>query len=413
MKQFTRLLIVALTLGLGFGACSSSSSDPKLPNKKGHLITFKLKLPDNQSDIKLTNSKLIAKELNSDSSETFEVEANEELSFTADLKSGLYHFSFEAKTKIDETETIYRGYLENSEINRETEKVISIYPFDEKANFVIEEIFYTGTVYPNTSKGYIGDQYFKITNNSDQPLYADGLVIAESTFTSTMKYDYVPDRKAEYVAVNALYAIPGKGDEYLIKPGSSMIIADKAINHKVEAHENSFDLSKADFEWYDESSSANLQDTDNPNVPNLDIIFSYTATIWVLNKQGNKSYMILRLDADKQTYLKDYKFDYSYIMPATGKEMNRSSLFVPNSWVIDAVNLSSLDRFQWNILDTSLDAGFTYCGENSKDQNRYGKSVRRKIDYIDGNGRKVLKDTNNSSEDFIHSATPSLLDPNS
>ena len=39
-------------------------------------------------------------------------------------------------------------------------------------DFVIEEIFYTGTETPE-GMPYYGDQYMKITNNSDRTLYAD------------------------------------------------------------------------------------------------------------------------------------------------------------------------------------------------------------------------------------------------
>ncbi|MFC2335482.1 MAG: LemA family protein, partial [Prevotella sp.] len=37
---------------------------------------------------------------------------------------------------------------------------------------------------------YTGDQYFRITNNSDEVLYADGLFIAESAFQQMIHQDY-------------------------------------------------------------------------------------------------------------------------------------------------------------------------------------------------------------------------------
>ena len=64
-----------------------------------------------------------------------------------------------------------------------------------------------------------------------------------------------------------MYAIPGNGKDYPVQPGKSLLICDKAIDHR-EANSNSFDLSNADFEWYDDSDKN--PDIDNPQVTNLD-----------------------------------------------------------------------------------------------------------------------------------------------
>ena len=59
---------------------------------------------------------------------------------------------------------------------------IKLFLFNSKADFVIEEVYFAGSTTPE-GKQYSGDQYFKIYNNSDSVLYADGLVILESAFT--------------------------------------------------------------------------------------------------------------------------------------------------------------------------------------------------------------------------------------
>lgn len=81
---------------------------------------------------------------------------------------------------------------------------------------------------------------------------------------------------------------------------------------------------------------------------------------------------------------------------------------VPNEWIIDAVNISNKAQYAWNVVDASLDMGYTYCGEVQLDKNRYNKSVRRKVLTTTIDGRKILQDTNNSTEDFEAQATPSL-----
>lgn len=81
---------------------------------------------------------------------------------------------------------------------------------------------------------------------------------------------------------------------------------------------------------------------------------------------------------------------------------------VPNTWILDAVNLSVSAGYVWNVTSATLDSGWTHCGTTTNDATRYGKSVRRKVIEVK-NGRNVLKDTNNSTDDFDAETTPSLM----
>ena len=321
------------------------------------------------------------------------------------LNEGLYNITVEGKMNyiVDEktVEGQVKGYKESVNIVGATSTDnIKLFLFNSKADFVIEEVYFAGSTTPE-GKQYSGDQYFKIYNNSDSVLYADGLVILESEFTTSRQYDYTPDIMSQAMTVAHVYAIPGNGKEYPVQPGESILICDKAIDHTV-ATPNSFDLRNANFEWYND----NDRDVDNPEVPNLDIIYSSTLTIWTLNNQGLKAYAIARMGVDKQTFLKDYLYECSYVN--SGITMTRNFYKFPNEWIIDAVNISNKAQYIWNVVDASLDMGFTYCGEVASDKNRYNKSVRRKVLSTTPDGRKILKDTNNSTEDFEAKATPSL-----
>src|SRR5690606_36701322 len=116
----------------------------------------------------------------------------------------------------------------------------------DDANFVLKEIFFTGNKTPE-GKTYNGDKYFIIYNNSDEVLYADGLVLAQSTFLSVTKRAYTPDIMANAFTADAIVMIPGDGDDYPIEPGKSFVVANNAINH-LEYNSNSLDLTDADFE---------------------------------------------------------------------------------------------------------------------------------------------------------------------
>ncbi|MBS7200028.1 MAG: DUF4876 domain-containing protein [Bacteroidales bacterium] len=322
------------------------------------------------------------------------------------LNEGLYNITVEGKMNyiVDEktVEGQVKGYKESVNLVGTTSADnIKLFLFNSKADFVIEEVYFAGSTTPE-GKQYSGDQYIKIYNNSDSVLYADGLVILESAFKTSQQYEYTPDVMSQAMVVQCVYAIPGNGKDYPVQPGESLLICDKAIDHTA-ANTNSFDMRNANFEWYDETEK-NL-DTDNPEVTNLDKIYSYTKTIWILNNQGLCAYAIARLKVDKETFLKDYRYqaDYININPMT---IDRYK--VPNEWIIDAVNISNKAQYVWNVVDPSLDMGFTYCGEVASDKNRYNKSVRRKVLSTTPDGRKILKDTNNSTEDFEAKATPSL-----
>lgn len=95
---------------------------------------------------------------------------------------------------------------------------IKLFLFNSKADFVIEEVYFAGSTTPE-GKQYLADQYIKIYNNSDSVLYADGLVILESAFKTSQKYDYTPDVMSQAMVVQSVYAIPGNGKDYPIQPG--------------------------------------------------------------------------------------------------------------------------------------------------------------------------------------------------
>ena len=285
----------------------------------------------------------------------------------------------------------------------------------KNGEFVIEEIYFTGTALPETGSPdkYQGDQYIKIRNNTDEDLYADGmLLILQSSVLSNMEGE-IPaavDFREEYCAGQAFYAIPGSGRDVPVKAGESLIIVNNAQNH-LESNPDSWDATTADFEWYDESSNENFLDTDNPAVPNLDKWYAQTLTVHSLHNRGAYGIAIAMPPAGTtgEQFLQDHPIGdgYYYIFHSpkgSDYEMPIKGYFVPNEWVLDAVNTGCRDEYYIAPWDASLDAGYAWCGTADGDAYRFGKSVIRKTG-ADGK----LVDTNNSSNDFTPNTTPSLL----
>ena len=321
---------------------------------------------------------------------TYNVTVNGHLDFTLNGVAGQKDFEVSSDNVVlNETSTALK---------------MTVSTFTAKGGFVISEIFFTGT---STADGrsYSGDQYIIITNNSDVTLYADSIAVLESAFLTTTKEDYTPDIMSTHFSVQACYMIPGNGKSVPVEPGQSLKLAVNAINHTTE-QPNSIDLSDADFEFYDETSNPNFTDPDG-EAPNLDKWYCYTATIYQFHSRGFNSMAIAKMKTDKEDWLENYVYDatYLFVFGDFSKEMTKSGIYkVPNEWILDGVNLSVESVREWNVLDASIDAGWTYCGKVDRDMTRYNKAVIRKQD---ANGKYV--DTNNSTNDFIPESKPSLL----
>ncbi len=286
---------------------------------------------------------------------------------------------------------------------------LNAYKSLKNEGFVFEELFFTGVLTPQ-GKQYYGCSYFKITNNSDKLLYADSLAICESRFLTVRKWNYEPNIMHEAFAANAIYMIPGSGKDVPVKPGESLLIADIAMDH-TKVIPTAYDLSNADFEWFDDSPHPRVQDIDNPNVPNLDKIYCYTLTIWVPHNRGFKTYALAKIKEKKEDYLKNYLYEYDYLMilPQGTFPMSGKAYKIPNNWIVDAVNVSIESKYVWNLVVPELDAGWTNCGKIDHDKKRYNKSCIRKVKTVLRNGRRILQDTNNSTDDFIPEARPSMM----
>ena len=400
-----------LVMGLNFTACDDDN-DEAVNNHVNVTLTFQA-----PSDIEQYNPVMSLESLELKNVNTGEVitplgnsRANSGLSVTISVPQGLYDVNMEAQVRYEvDGSTQYtsmRAYKEAVNITEATATTPMSFecyvynPSSKNGGFVIAEIFFTGTETPE-GKQYNGDKYFRIYNNSSETLCADGLAIAESEFMTVSKEAYTPDIMSEAFSAGSIYRIP-LGLNRMVAPGESILICDNGIDH-TQANKNSFDLTKADFEWYDVSTNPKFEDIDS-DVPNLEKIASYTATIWAPHNRGFRSYVLCRLGENfenqltAEDFLKDnfYEYTYNYIFDGNAIPMDGSAYKIPNTWVLDAVNLSVESEFQWIITSPALDKGWTYCGKVDGDKTRYGKSVRRKV--LSG---KVLQDTNDSSVDFL------------
>ena len=387
MKRIFNILAIALLAV----ACDDTVGDS--PNAT-YSPQVNVALPDSLAAGTVQSEKFEVRNVSTGRTTTFS--SRQDLKLTV----GLYDVTYEAEVLLADSLHHVTAYTQSVEVTANRQE-INLQAFESLVNddFIISEIFFSGTLQPSGNQ-YYGDDYVKIYNNTDHVLYADGLTLVESQFLTTQKYNYTPDIMDQAMTVQAIYTIPGSGKDHPVQPGEELILADTGIDHRV-ANPNSFDLSKADFEWYDVSSQPAHMDIDSPTVPNLDKWYCYTLSFFVLHNRGFRAYALARIPIDKEEYLKNYRYTYDYtiIVEAGTFPMSRTAYKLPNKWIVDAVNCSVAAKYVWNVTTPSLDRGWTYCGTVDKDKTRYFHSVRRKMLYLK-DGKPYLQDTNNSSADF-------------
>jgi hypothetical protein len=285
------------------------------------------------------------------------------------------------------------GVLQNVSIAKIEESVdVELFISVENKGWVFKELYFKGSKTPE-GKGYYKDKYFEIYNNSDKVLYADGISLCESDHKTTSELNIWADIIDKAFVTCVIYTIPGSGTDYPVQPGKSVVLADVAINH-TEVNSNSFDLSNADFEWYDN----HKLDVDVPEVPNLIRNFSYSKTIWTPSSQGNCSYVIFRPQGTMEEFLAENAIEK---LNKNGSTVIRYK--IPNSIILDAVEVSTPSGFLSKALSSALDISYTNCGDG--EVSSYGKCIRRKV-QSKTDGRVIYTDTNNSAVDFESLVTP-------
>lgn len=299
----------------------------------------------------------------------------------------------------------------NSDLEVIGTSIQQTYRFDfipSSSSFLIEEIFYTGTR-TLTGATYDDDKYIRITNNSHQTLYADGLALLISMFSSEeKKHNLTPDILSEAMPISMVMTLPTSvdGRQIPVLPGASLIICQSALDH-TKTNPNSFSLENADYEWLSDKGYLESGIFENPKVPNMTLIFATGDNpVWSMNNNGFYSYAIAKLPNDFSSRISEFTYEWTEDLIMEGIQLpgipGEPCLKIPNEWIIDAVNLSTRSDFQWIPISTALDAGWIGVADEAQDQGRFGKSVLRKRED------DKLKDSNNSTEDFVISQQPTL-----
>ena len=297
-------------------------------------------------------------------------------------------------------------------------------------SLLIKQVYYVGS---DAKQGAdTRDQFFEIHNNSNETIYLDKLCFAQlhgvtlkqkdaqNVLTSgQIDWSKSPNlvgmgetANTDYVYSANVYSFPGTGKNYPLESGKSVIVAKTAQNHKaplkigekiyqVPNPDLTVDLSKAHFEvYFTDDVEKDKTDIDNPNVPNMNIAYNTTTyKDLTLNEIGRDGFAIFYATDE------DIHVNYKRVQSPElrrGKMSNRLYLQIPNSIIIDGVNLQAIDGAELpHRLPENIDAGQIKLTKGSKTSE---SAIRKEIKRI-GN-RVFYQDTNNSVNDFLHIDRP-------
>lgn len=393
MKLF-KLPVIMLACALSLASCGDDDKIATVPLAVTNV------LPADINDAAIISGELHFTELNSGAAYAFTLP----LAATDAVPVGTYDIEGNAVAKAGDTEHTLRTVANQQVISAEGAMPSLTWFFYNPSNTLIfSEIYTTGSL---NAKGTAGlyDSYFMIYNNTDEVQYADGLAICESQMLNSNENKIVTDanKPENNFTTQAVYVIPGSGRDVAIQPGQAIKIVDQAIDWGAQVA-GALDHTDANFEWYDESTVPSVTDTDNPEVPNLQKWFSYSASIWLPTQQCNRSYALVRFPSGMtaEDYLANYKGDYQYISAFNGEEYTAKKCYlIKNEWIIDGVNMHPAENWVTGALSPAIDAGHAQISDKMGDKSRFGHKLARKVAGTSAAGYTVYKDTNDSSADF-------------
>ena len=257
-------------------------------------------------------------------------------------------------------------------------------------SLLIAKIYYSGTR-DNMDRTYTTDSYVEIFNNSDEVQYMDGkyLGLAESVSPAAYPAKDNPDS----IYLRQVCRFPGKGTDYPVAPGGSVVIAARSARDHRTSAATSVDLSGADFEV------KAMEGSGKPDVPMLPLV-SNSTNILTLNliSGGLNAVVLFETDEDVLAWPEVYQ---------RGKTSGEMFRRMHRKFVTDGVEClrkpaQTAPDVNTKRLQGDIDAGYIVITA----VNGYNhESVERKVARFEG-GRYYLTDTNNSSADFVVCTDP-------
>lgn len=277
-------------------------------------------------------------------------------------------------------------------------------------SIVIKEIYCGGCKKLPEEGNYQTDQYIILHNNDYNVQYLDSLcfgTLAPYRSTGSNPWGILPD----FVPViQAVWQFPGDGDDFPLQPGEDAVLCLRgAIDHAAQ-YPLSVNLNKPDyFVCYNPTYFSNTSYHPAPG----DLI-SQDRYLDVVVKTGKANAYTMSVQSpavvifrSQGVSIQDFVDVTDNITPVPGSSVD-NVVKVPYEWILDAVEVfEGSSSNNQKRLQPSVDAGYVMLSDTF-----LGHSLLRLVDEeaTAASGYEILRDTNNSLNDFYESERQSLYE---
>lgn len=395
MRKFLYIIPV-MALILGLASCSSSDDDEMIR----HTLTVDVTLPEEVTKAEGA-SDLVVTAYNTQNAEK-SVAQIVGTQATLSLTPGTYNLTVSGELNGFNLNGVQTGV---QLFKDETVTIPLIATVG--SSLIFKEVYFSGV-----NDFYFQDAFYEIYNNTDEVQYLDGIIMGVVDFglpagTWTKDHESVwmtgsAYTDGRYPLTSHVQCFPGNGTDYPIQPRTSIVVAANPINHSARELSSAdspspVDLSKADWQLYNANSSP--ADTEVEGIPNMQFLWKTWGREMMPATEG-QPIVLARLKSGKPV---DYVADPNAVAPIPGGT-NQCFMLPADCIILDAIDIvpASSDCHIKRIMPKD-DAGMAWFSgdEPGKNGDYSGKSLRRKVAGFTVDGKAILKDTNNSSNDFI------------
>jgi len=324
------------------------------------------------------------------------------------LPKGIYRISAQDRVGQD----LFNGSLDHVVVAGDALRIDLPLTHSLAGTLVVRELYVGGCSKAPEEGTWQADQYVLLHSNDPDPVYLDGLCFGTLTPYNATGVNHwlgadgsLPDFAP---VVTVVWKFPGSGTDHPLGPGEDALIALRgAIDHTAQ-YPLSVNLNRSDcYVCYNETYFPNP--TYHP-APGDQIRADHILEVAIKTGQSNANVVSITSPAflifrPKGMTIEDY-LQQPDVVVATPGSSSDIVVKVPYEWVIDAVEVfDGRSTANGKRFPAQLDAGFVTQSEPFK-----GHSLIRRVDEAESEekGFVILKDSNNSSEDFYESETASL-----
>ena len=320
------------------------------------------------------------------------------------IPDGLYRITISGR----ENANVFNGSADKIVLagnDLETSLKLSV---SKAGSIVIKEIYCGGCKKLPEEGNYQTDQYIILHNNDYNVQYLDSLcfgTLAPYRSTGSNPWGILPD----FVPViQAVWQFPGDGDDFPLQPGEDAVLCLRgAIDHAAQ-YPLSVNLNKPDyFVCYNPTYFSNTSYHPAPG----DLI-SQDRHLDVVVKTGKANAYTMSIQSpavvifrSQGVSIHDFVDVADNITPVPGSSVD-NVVKVPYEWILDAVEVfEGSSSNNQKRLQPSVDAGYVMLSDTF-----LGHSLIRMVDEeaTAASGYEILRDSNNSLNDFYESEKQSL-----